>query len=95
MALCKSQRRLAEPLNKLDQHHLTIVTTALSPLAVGPALGVVSGLVLKSTSKLTSRSTLGLISILRYDLLQAIYQRYTSVRSAWFAAQPRGSIKTN
>ncbi|KAM5528545.1 hypothetical protein FOXYSP1_19026 [Fusarium oxysporum f. sp. phaseoli] len=32
---------------------------------------------------------------LRYDNPQAIYQRYTAAREAWYRAQPRGSIKTN
>jgi len=31
----------------------------------------------------------------RYDSPQAIYQRYTAARSVWYAAQPRGSIRTN
>jgi MULE transposase domain/Zinc knuckle len=31
----------------------------------------------------------------RYDSPQAIYQRYVAARSAWYEAQPRGSIKTN
>jgi hypothetical protein len=31
----------------------------------------------------------------RYDSPEAIYQRYVAARSAWYAAQPRGSIKTN
>ncbi|KAF4339788.1 hypothetical protein FBEOM_6326 [Fusarium beomiforme] len=32
---------------------------------------------------------------LRYDDPQAIYQRYTAAREAWYKAQPPGSIKTN
>ncbi|KAG6980171.1 Misshapen-like kinase 1 [Fusarium oxysporum f. sp. albedinis] len=31
----------------------------------------------------------------RYDSPQAIYGRYVAARSAWYAAQPAGSIKTN
>lgn len=31
----------------------------------------------------------------RYDSPQAIYGRYIAARSAWYDAQPRGSIKTN
>ena len=31
----------------------------------------------------------------RYDSPQAIYGRYVATRSAWYAAQPTGSIKTN
>lgn len=31
----------------------------------------------------------------RYDSPEAIYQRYATARSKWFAAQPAGSIKTN
>ncbi|KAH7461200.1 hypothetical protein FOMA001_g19226 [Fusarium oxysporum f. sp. matthiolae] len=32
---------------------------------------------------------------LRYDSPEAIYSRYVAARSVWYAAQPRGSIKTN
>ena len=31
----------------------------------------------------------------RYDSPQAVYQRYTAARSAWYAAQPAGALKTN
>lgn len=31
----------------------------------------------------------------RYDSPQAIYGRYVAARSAWYAAQPAGSMKTN
>jgi hypothetical protein len=31
----------------------------------------------------------------RYDSPQAIYPRYVAARSAWYTAQPRGSIQTN
>jgi hypothetical protein len=31
----------------------------------------------------------------RYDSPQAIYGRYVAARSAWYAAQPAGSLKTN
>lgn len=31
----------------------------------------------------------------RYDSPEAIYSRYVAARSAWYAEQPRGSIKTN
>jgi hypothetical protein len=31
----------------------------------------------------------------RYDSPQAIHRRYVTARSAWYAAQPAGSIKTN
>ncbi|KAK1837453.1 hypothetical protein CCHR01_19925 [Colletotrichum chrysophilum] len=34
-------------------------------------------------------------SLPRYDSPQAIYGRYCAARSAWYAAQPRGSVKTN
>jgi hypothetical protein len=34
-------------------------------------------------------------SLLRYDSPEAIYQRYIAARSAWYKAQPCGSIKTN
>ena len=34
-------------------------------------------------------------SPLRYDSPQAVYQRYTTARSAWYAAQPAGALKTN
>lgn len=34
-------------------------------------------------------------SPLRYDSPQAVYQRYTTARSAWYAAQPVGALKTN
>ncbi|KAG6996807.1 PKS-NRPS hybrid synthetase [Fusarium oxysporum f. sp. conglutinans] len=33
--------------------------------------------------------------LLRYDSPEAIYGRYVAARSAWYAAQPAGSIKTN
>jgi hypothetical protein len=32
---------------------------------------------------------------LRHDDPRAIYQRYVTVREAWYKAQPRGSFKTN
>ena len=31
----------------------------------------------------------------RYDSPQAVYRRYVPARDAWYAAQPKGSIKTN
>lgn len=31
----------------------------------------------------------------RYDSPQVIYGRYCVARTAWYAAQPRGSVKTN
>ena len=31
----------------------------------------------------------------QYDSPEAIYQRYIAARTTWYAAQPRGSIKTN
>lgn len=31
----------------------------------------------------------------RYDSPAAIYARYIAAREAWYAAQPKGSIKTN
>jgi hypothetical protein len=31
----------------------------------------------------------------RYDSPEAIYERYVAARTAWYAAQPAGSIKTN
>lgn len=34
-------------------------------------------------------------SPLRYDSPQAVYQRYTTARSSWYAAQPVGALKTN
>ncbi|KAG7001027.1 hypothetical protein FocnCong_v013249 [Fusarium oxysporum f. sp. conglutinans] len=33
--------------------------------------------------------------LLRHDSPEAIYGRYVAARSAWYAAQPAGSIKTN
>src|SRR3569833_173252 len=89
MALRRSQRRLAEAPSKPGQHYQApaAAPTPAPPPAAGPASGPASGP--------TSGSTPGPASTPRYDSPQAIYQRYTSARSAWYAAQPRESTRTN
>ncbi|EXK26753.1 hypothetical protein FOXG_22256 [Fusarium oxysporum f. sp. lycopersici 4287] len=59
----------------------TSITAPLSATAKGPAA-------VESPVAAVARA-------LRYDDPQAIYQRYTAVREAWYKAQPPSSIKTN
>jgi len=61
-----------------------------SPVPSVPAVSSVP-----SVPSVPSASSTPLAPGAPYDSPQAVYQRYTASRSAWYAAQPRGSIKTD
>ncbi|KAL0929521.1 mule transposase domain protein [Colletotrichum truncatum] len=65
------------------------------PKLVQPTIAIVVETSISPPRVLSSFAHSHSPSLPRYDSPQAIYGRYCTARSAWYAARPRGSVKTN